>query len=789
MAFEVAVYTDVVASEAIDGVDGFNFQAVSPGLTGVDQQRIRQNLLHRVIPAWSLAHDELSHPPTCAYVVRDGRSYLARGKSTGTTNSGRPGNQLTQAIATSDPDDFVPYRPAQLYGAVAWTLAKARLQVERWVTPLEICPEFQVAALEELITGDKWASEILPHYLTMLDQAVAAEPKKLVLLHTDLDLVMRWIALGTLFVEAEAARVLQFRALVDDPWLADAAVVGVSPDFGVADLGAANVLDLAQRTVPSIVPSDVSRVRAAWFLQQGADDALSAIEIARRWESTLGADLANDAARVVGMPDSESAGPVAWRIAFAAIDQLAAAGLREDLTLYADELCEATLAYGPTSEDEFRLAGRAIRRAHDACLDEVASGVVVPTLEALASVPAVSGGFAEELSGAEVPIRWESADAQEAAGAFMGEVLRGTPAGALPEVFAAAWVVGSVVPESSLTPAVANLSALWLRDPALGQGRWRRWLAGHAVVAATGRQVLNAFRVGDEQALTDLLRGDWDFIGEHADDRELVGWLKAGQLGRIPVQERKDRIALAADVPSDAWRVVLAGSALPRHAKLWASWITQHGLPVDLAAVIRFALDEALDGVPGGSETTDATDWSPIMERLIGAPDPELAHLAGSYARSQTAFRTARSRVRARPSTPLDPCLPYIRAFARLFLADVGWLMLNSTNPDEVEKILDAASPWGAEAVRASILDLAMTGQGLGAIEHALRTRSQGDEALAAAADDALAEILDTQPELAARARIHPRIRGDLEKYVRQRARSQGSKRRLGVPFGRSREN
>jgi hypothetical protein len=46
--FEVAVYTDVVAADAVDGVDGFNFQAVSPGVDGGALVQIRERLLHRV---------------------------------------------------------------------------------------------------------------------------------------------------------------------------------------------------------------------------------------------------------------------------------------------------------------------------------------------------------------------------------------------------------------------------------------------------------------------------------------------------------------------------------------------------------------------------------------------------------------------------------------------------------------------------------------------------------------------------------------------------------------------
>ena len=36
--FDVAIYTDTRANEAIDGIDGFNFQAISEGITAQDRQ-------------------------------------------------------------------------------------------------------------------------------------------------------------------------------------------------------------------------------------------------------------------------------------------------------------------------------------------------------------------------------------------------------------------------------------------------------------------------------------------------------------------------------------------------------------------------------------------------------------------------------------------------------------------------------------------------------------------------------------------------------------------------------
>ncbi|QIK67377.1 hypothetical protein G7072_14405 [Nocardioides sp. HDW12B] len=787
MAFEVATYTDVVASEAIDGVDGFNFQSVSRGITGVDQQKIRESLLHRVVPSWALERDPLGHPGTCAYVVQEGRFYLSRGKSTGDTNSGRPGNQITQAIVTSDPDDFVPYRPAQLYGATEWTLEKAPSSTsEPWVTPLEIKPEFELATLKALVTADEWAATVLPHFLTMIDAAVDAEPKKLVLIHDDLDVVMQWIALGTLFVDADAARLLQFRALVDDPWRADATLVGVSPNFGHYELSAANVLDLSSRSLPSIKPSDSARVRASWFLEQGADDALNAIEIARRWESSLGADLANDAARVVGLPEAAIPGQSAWQASMAATEQLASAGLRDDLALYAEELCEATFGYGPANAQEFVLAGRAIRKAHDLDIDELASGMLVPTLEALTDAPTSIEPFARELAGSHASVRWDSTESRTAASAFVGELMNSAPADALSELFSAARVIAAPVAEQSLASAVQRLADAWVTEPTLGNTSWRNWVAGHAVLAAVVQSLVASLQGGNEATLTLLLRGDWDFIGSHTDDDSLHGWLKAAHLARIPVDDRDEKVGLTTRIPGEAWRVALAGSSVPKHARLWGTWIKHHGLPVDMAATLKATIRVVLDSDPTADNSPESGDWHSLMDSLRRSTDTELAAFADEYSRARTSFRRARDEVSMRSAARMATCLPYLGRLTPFLLSDVGWLLLNSSNSEEVEKLLRAADPWGPEAIRTSILDLAATKHVMRAIDHGLSLRTDPDERVAAAAEDALAEIFLAKPELVATARMQPHLKSEMDKYVRHQASPYGGKRRLGGPFRRN---
>lgn len=789
MAFEVTTYTDVIASEAVDGNDGFNFQSVSGGVTGVDREIIRESLLHRVLPFYETGYEDLEHPPTCAFIVKGGRFYLSRGKSTGLTKTGRGGNQLTQTIITSDPDDFVPYRPGQLYGATEWTLEKSPSKTsDLWITPLAIRPEFEVSGLEALVTEDVWAKTVLPHFLTMIDAAVTAEPKKLVLIHDDLDLVMQWIALGTLFVDADTARALQFRAMVDDPWLADAAIVGVSPHSSRRNLSAANVLDLSTRLLPDIEPSDSARMRASWFLEQGADDTLNAIEIANRWEPYLGVELANEVARVVALPQAVIPGQSSWRIIMAAIEQLAEAGLRDDLTLYSDEFCEAIFSYGPTNNLEFSLAGRAIRKIHDLGADELASGILVPTLEALTAVPSNIELFARELSGSSAPVRWDSSEMREAASAFIGELMNSASSEAMPELFSAARVIAAPIAELPLAGAVQRLAELWIKEPTLGNASWHDWQAGHAVLAAVVQNIITSAQNGDTATLTALFRGDWDFIGSHTDDDVLHGWLKATQLWRIPVDDRDEQVGLAIRIPAEAWQIVLAGSSLPRHARLWGTWVIHHGLPSDMAASLKATITAVKDGDPSAESVMPTGNWHPLMVGLSRSTDSELAAFADEYSLAYISFKRAIDEIPQCSEAWLDQCLPYAGQLTPFFLPDIGWLLLNAPNSEEAEKLLRAVSPWGPKAIRTSIFDLAATTHSLREVYHDFGLRSDRHEEVSAAAEEAFAAIFTVKQGLVEQAKIQPLLKSEMKKFLQQQSRALGGKRRLGGLFGRNKE-
>src|SRR5688572_4343321 len=104
--FEVLIYTDCTAEESVNGRTGFQFMAESGGVTPRDEEVVRTGLLHSVPTGVDLDRPE-HHPATCTYREHGDRFYMSRGRSLGKTSTGRPGNQLTQAIVTSSEADLL----------------------------------------------------------------------------------------------------------------------------------------------------------------------------------------------------------------------------------------------------------------------------------------------------------------------------------------------------------------------------------------------------------------------------------------------------------------------------------------------------------------------------------------------------------------------------------------------------------------------------------------------------------------------------------------------------------
>ncbi len=106
------------------------------------------------------------------------------------------GNLLTQAIATSDPDDFGMMR-LQFLGARNWSRLKAPSRSTNSVGGAAVLRDFEADALRDMVRADAWAVAHFAEFLTMVEQVTDETFKRLVIVTADRPLT-QWIALGTL---------------------------------------------------------------------------------------------------------------------------------------------------------------------------------------------------------------------------------------------------------------------------------------------------------------------------------------------------------------------------------------------------------------------------------------------------------------------------------------------------------------------------------------------------------------------------------------------------------------
>lgn len=777
MPFDRAIYTDVRADEAVDGYDGFNFQAISAGIGSGDLAVIRGASLHQVQPGWAVDRDELAHPPTCAYVVREGRRYLSRGISTGTTNNGRPGNQLTEVAVSSDDGDFVPYRPAQLFSAAEWTLAKASgTSVEPWLTPLTVREDFEVDALGAMVLGDPWAISVLPAFLTMVEQAAAPEPTRLILVHDDIDLVMRWIALGTLFLDEESALGLRFRALVADPWRQEADVVGVSPAFGGAtSFAGANVLDLAGRTPPVLEPSDSAVQCARWLGELGIEDTLVACSAARRWSAALGAEVAAATARALLFPTPGADGRAEWSAAVGLVSGLTAHESIDELELYAEEVVQAAVSYRPCTAEEFREAAAAARTAHSAGLRELACDLITPALEALAVTPALAGGWAAELGQIDTSIAWQDDDERAAAAQSLATVIAGAGDQVLPDLLSTARALGLALPETELEATTRRVARLWLADPGFGTGRWQRWAGGDRIITLLAASLVSRLRSGDVAAGTDFLQGRWDHLEVLPADAPVRGWLAASRLGRVPPDQRRAAFAAAGPVPPESWTIALAGTTLDRDTATWGAWVTRHGLPSAMAGMVRERILAILGADPTGPLDDLSGDWYLLLPAVLNVPfhgdtppDPVLWDLATEFEPMGVAVNAALNDLRLRSNRGVGACLPHVSRWAPLLLSPLGRILVEAKDTAAVEALAVRVGPWTPAAVETGLLRWLDGGHGVTSVEFALRALRSRTDAIRTTAWSTLLWLHEAHPQVVSEAKQDAVLRAALDAFASQ---------------------
>ncbi|WP_071289221.1 hypothetical protein [Mycolicibacterium llatzerense] len=752
--FDVCVFTDVRADEALDGVAGFNFMAASPGATVADQKFVADRMLHVVKSSWHVDHqDELAHPPSCIYRKFGDRYFLSRGRSTGSTvTAPRPGNQLTQAIVTSAPDDFIPYRPAQLYAARQWNLSRETggKHISPWPTPLEIDATYEPDELnEDLVVGSPFGTEFLAKFLTMVEQAVAVPAKKLIIVHTDLDVVMRYISLASLFLDADRAFAMSFVAFAQQPLAADADIVGATPDFGEtpkANSGSAayNVVDLLTVEMSPVEVSRSAARQAEWFADDPLD-ALAAIDVARRWEAALGADLATDAAGIVSFTEGPVAAPHDRAAALRAVHGLVAGGLGDDLDMYSDELLDAIVTSPPAAEADVVLAADAIEACHQSGRDDVGTGILLPTLEVLAArpelIPTWSSAVSRWIAGAG-PLQWESADSRAHAMRAQAEIVNRTDPQHLVDVLIAGKIAGLLPDDGVIAPALDRLADHWCQHPELSTKKDDLPYQSHLGPRLTYR-IVGALERNDPAVTGGFVAGEWNWLAGHGSP--LAPWHAAAAIGTTRLDQRADEIAArGARLPAESWRLVLAGAELPAGAPAVAAWIDSHrDISMDFGAWILKGLKASQSRYEDGHDARRLL--SAMLDARVRAADTNLAQLLADVDDLERIGKQAMQAAADDRNPALHDFAERVAPVVALFSPEVGTLLVKSRDQLGIKRLERASGDWAAPCIEGALQATGRRSGDAEAVEWALSLYESGTEAQSGAATEFLLSLMDSR--------------------------------------------
>ena len=784
--FDVAIYTDTRADEAIDGIDGFNFQAASKGITAQDRQVIRDNMLHRVIVGWGVDHDPLTHPPTFVYYNHGGRYLLSNSPSTGVTNNDRSGKLFPEAIALSVAADFAMMRPAQLFGAVNWTLRKAPgKHLEQWAAPLEVMPEFETEALCRLIKNDPWATEHLAEFLTMVEQVTAEESKRLIIICSDPVLAQRWIALGTLFIDTQRALGLMIRGLVQDPMITKGDIVASSSELGpqpdaLAPRAGVNIVDLDNRKIGAVPPSESALAQTKWFLEEDSGTALAAIELARRWEAFLGRDLATRAAAIASFPN-EQGSAAHWLSAITALKTLADHHQSDELFFYGDALIDSAVAYAPRSVDEARTASDALVALLENTFHDLAIGVLMPSLEAIAGRPDARDAWLAAVGSAPEGLRlsWEDVDAQTQASRLLSMMADEVSPGVLPSLFSASLTLQIPLSKLSRIRAIQGLADLWSVTPTL-TGQQTRWANGDQVVAELSRILARKWASGDHAALRGLAAARWSWLTTSpglspADLQTVAPWVEAGRMSKLPMSERIEVLAVAVPLPPESWAIVWSGLVLPVDHQLIVNWAdTQHVVTADAGRWLIQQIDTFLQtGEPAPSIRKLLVRLSEDDVRVL---DKALAAYAHQVSTADSHFRTAVEHWDMVPNVYLQQAVNYIPQMSALMHDYIGEAILVCKDTRNVSRLVTASEDWAESATLAALKRRCGSEEGMQeALLWALMLLDGALAAPAQAAQDFLLSVSDDRHYRVLSSKVASRLdrntRARLEDFMKNASR------------------
>jgi GTPase-associated protein 1 len=370
--FESLLYTDCVPGQGLRGGAGFQFQAVSAGVTHEVMSLVQRTSLYEAPVSWMREQRAVEdYPPSLTHVF-DGSYATARGVYLGAEANGvREGNQFTHAITTANAESYGLVRPAQLWDAPWWS-EKAAVSTRCEPLPSEPEPgEWTIDRIQEWVLGWPDGEEWLLAVHSAIDRIHGPDAKRILFVADDAMKVLGWIAAGTLLLPQARALRVGFRVFAAKPRQAQQEIIAVHDDWAgsLANPDRDNgflVFNLSSGKHSELEPTDAARYWVPRFLRADPYDAIDAIEQAQRFTGGLDRPSAVDRmAGAVAVLGEEPCG---------ADDATALVGWLEELrTPLGEHVAQPIIA----AILSFRLDIGTARRLNDAVTQLQLSGVLV----------------------------------------------------------------------------------------------------------------------------------------------------------------------------------------------------------------------------------------------------------------------------------------------------------------------------------------------------------------------------------------------------------------------------
>lgn len=363
--FRSLYYTDCLPGQGLRGGAGFQFQAVSEGVSHEVMALVQRTALYEAPVAWMREQRAVSqYPPSLTHVV-DEVFVTARGVYLGTEINGvREGNQFTHAIATAGTAAYGQLRPAQSWDAPWWSEKPSPTTRCDPVSPVPEPGPLQVDTVREWVLAQSDAEDRLVAVLSAFDRLHGPAHRRVLFVADDVAAAVAWIAAGTLLLPQARALRISFRAFAINPNYNHHDVLVLHPDWaGPATTpqrdGEFLVFNLVTGDRSEVQPTESARLWAPRFLRDDPYDVIDAVELAHRF-----ALVGPDSAACQESADQEPAGQTS------AMDRYASA-----IVVLGDEVSDPSNAAA---------VGEWLRCQHGVSAEDVAE----PVIEAVLAGPA-----------------------------------------------------------------------------------------------------------------------------------------------------------------------------------------------------------------------------------------------------------------------------------------------------------------------------------------------------------------------------------------------------------------